>query len=114
MSSQKDKCIGCEANHEWYVEKAQNRLEQYRDYFGNIIDGWVNVVRKSPEVELVAAAREGVCKRCEHLRNAGVKIGDKVVKIEFCGICKCPIMSKTRSMGSECDDGRWRKHLKTL
>ena len=45
-------------------------------------------------------ARLDICAACEHLRKA---------PIEHCGICHCPIKSKTRVARSSCPKGKWPK-----
>jgi hypothetical protein len=107
-------CRGCDMSNQFLVDQAIKKINKVKDHVGLIADGWINVVKRAPETELVAAAREKICKKCEHQKKVGVTIGSKQVKVDYCGLCNCPIMSKTRSMGSECPDGRWRKHLKTI
>ena len=107
-------CSNCDKKNERYLQETKERLEKYRPHLGNTVDGWVNVVKKSPAVEMVATVRIDICNKCEHKKNAGVEISGKVIGIDYCGICKCPIISKTRSMAERCPANKWGPHVTTI
>ncbi len=63
--------------------------------FKEIINGWSNVIWEKPEVEKIAMDRAVICGNCpENINNV-------------CNICKCPLISKTRSEYSRCPNGLW-------
>lgn len=105
-------CSNCNEKNTSIYEKAKRELEGYRDTFGSIVDGWVNVVKRSPEVEHVAQVRIALCKTCPQKKK--IKVFKK--KVDYCSICRCPIISKTRSMREACPDEkpRWGPYLSTI
>lgn len=51
----------------------------------------------------VSETRMKICNKCEHHS----KHHKTRLLFVHCTICKCPLATKTRSLGSECPDGRW-------
>lgn len=64
--------------------------------FSKLVEGWKNVLWPNVFVQTVAEFRLQKCSGCEHL-----------TKLKACGKCKCPVMSKTRSMSSSCPVSIW-------
>jgi hypothetical protein len=60
----------------------------------HILDGWKNLVWKTPHVEKVAKARLAICTVCPH---SGIT----------CGKCGCKLSAKIRSMKSKCPINKW-------
>lgn len=66
-----------------------------------IMNGWMNVAKSklgvsSNQDEEVFKARREICNPCEHR-----------TKKDTCGLCGCPLMAKTRSLITNCPDGKW-------
>ena len=61
----------------------------------HIYEGWKNYFVKNPVVESVARDRAKICSGCEY---AG-----KVLGVNTCNACGCPLSFKTRSMDASCE-----------
>ena len=61
----------------------------------NIISGYKNLIWEKPEIEKLAMDRALVCGECSDNIN------------NVCNICKCPLISKTRSEFSHCPKNLW-------
>jgi hypothetical protein len=84
----------------------KNLIEVWKNK-GKILEGIVNSVFKRGDVEEVAQARHSVCNTCEHKDSVGKSClapGSQ----PCCFLCGCSLAFKTRSMSSECPDGRWK------
>lgn len=60
-----------------------------------IISGWSNVIWENPRIEKIAMDRAIICSECPENKN------------NICNICKCPLISKTRSEYSKCPQAKW-------
>ena len=70
-------------------------LTEAIDKAGLIVDGWMHVVVRKDDVEVLAARREAICSGCEHRRKL------------TCGLCGCPLVAKHRASDATCPIGRW-------
>jgi len=76
----------------------------------NIVNGWSNVVFKSPEVEALANKRAKICDTCPYASSGSVfdLEDEKVVELKgFCVKCGCPFKAKLRSINEICDINKW-------
>jgi hypothetical protein len=72
-----------------------------------ILEGITNSLIRDEFVEDVAKARLEVCDGCPNKDIEGTKCvmpGSK----PCCGLCGCSLTFKTRSLSSECPDGKWK------
>lgn len=60
---------------------------------------WKNVVLKPEEIQEIVEERREICNGCPHKT--------KMLKIEVCGKCHCPILSKTNSPLNSCPLKKW-------
>lgn len=63
--------------------------------FQEIINGYKNLIWEKPEIEKLAMDRAVICSECPENKN------------NVCNICKCPLISKTRSEYSRCPKNLW-------
>lgn len=66
------------------------------DLFTEIISGWKNYVFPNKEVEKIAVQRILTCIECP-----------KFTSKKTCGICKCYMPAKTRSINATCPLKKW-------
>ena len=64
-----------------------------------IINGWQNVFITDEVIESMAEKRLKVCNECT--------FKNKIIGIEICGKCHCPIVAKIRSIESICPENKW-------
>lgn len=75
-----------------------------------IAKGWVNLARATNETREMAARRLEICDTCPfkaQLSGVGVLLVQAVNQegsIYYCGLCGCPLASKTASPDSMCPD----------
>ena len=100
-------CKSCKDKAKKLIEEGTKSYNSLSSKGKEIADGWLHVLKKHPEVELVAKAREKICDICPH-KVKGV--------VPYCGKCTCPIVAKVRSMSTECPDDppRWKKYYVTV
>jgi hypothetical protein len=88
----------------------------------SIINGWSNLVFPSQSIENIAMLRALKCSQCPHIEQSkfveaivdtvtNKSIKQKVKKGSVCGLCKCPIAAKTRSLLEKCPDNRWEENV---
>ena len=65
----------------------------------NIFEGWSNVFIKDDNVEKIATLRRKICDLC---RSKGNSLG-----VDYCKICGCPLIAKSRSMNEHCPIEKW-------
>lgn len=77
----------------------------------NILDGWRNYIVKSEVSEGLAEKRAKVCIGCDELKKGGLltMIKDDFKEVEgfYCGLCKCPLSAKIRSINEKCELNKW-------
>ena len=66
-----------------------------------IIDAWVNKFVGDAESKALAEERMAICNICPR------KI--KMMGVEVCGACHCPLAGKTFSLENTCPEDRWVK-----
>lgn len=84
-------------------------LSKYIGAFKNsskILEGIKNNIFKSEHVEAEAALRMHVCNKCNFLDTSGSKCLVPGTQ-PCCGSCGCSLSLKTRSLSSECPEGKW-------
>lgn len=64
-----------------------------------IYQGWKNLILTKPDIESISKDRTEICNKCPNKEN---QLG-----LDVCGLCHCPLISKTRSLDSSCPDGKW-------
>lgn len=69
-------------------DNKQNKLEE-------IVQGWKNLVFKTPEAEELAKKRAEVCAGCDY--NV----------LSVCVLCGCPLAAKLRSKKTTCPKKKW-------
>lgn len=88
----------------------------------SIISGWNNLVFPSQAIETIAISRALKCSECPHVEQSKwveaivetVSKSSRKTKVKrgsVCGLCKCPIEAKTRSLLEKCPDGRWEENV---
>jgi hypothetical protein len=68
-----------------------------------ILEGITNTIMKDEFVEKVAKSRRLICDECS---NKGKKCAVKGTA-PCCNLCGCSLTFKSRSLSSECPDGKW-------
>lgn len=66
-----------------------------------IIEGWTNKIFTNEQVEILSNERMEICNQCPH------KI--KMLSVDVCELCMCPLSAKTRSPESDCAIHKWNK-----
>jgi hypothetical protein len=84
----------CKTRFELIIDAAKN--------IDNIVDGFNNLMFKSPEIEELAMKRAKVCAICKQ-NQAVIENGGK----EWCLMCGCYIPAKIRSRVERCEGGLW-------
>lgn len=64
-----------------------------------IYEGWKNLLIPDEEIEMIAKTRIDICNACPFKQE--------MLLIDCCSLCHCPIVSKARSLDSECPKGFW-------
>ena len=64
-------------------------------YLKTAVNGWSNLIKKDPEIEIIAKERSEICSQCTH----------KVLMT--CGLCGCPLAAKQRAVDGKCPAGLW-------
>lgn len=88
----------------------------------SIISGWNKLVFPSQTIETIAISRALKCSECPYIEQSKwveaivetvskSSRKTKVKKGSVCGICKCPIEAKTRSLLEKCPEGRWEENV---
>lgn len=88
-------------------------LSKYIGAFKNaskILEGIRNKTFKKEHVEAEAAIRFEICKKCSFLDLKGDKCMVPGTQ-PCCESCGCSLGLKTRSLSSECPQGKWRALL---
>lgn len=68
-----------------------------------ILEGITNTIMKDEFVEKVAKNRRLICDECS---NKGKKCAVKGTA-PCCNLCGCSLTFKSRSLSSDCPDGKW-------
>jgi hypothetical protein len=68
-----------------------------------ILEGITNTIMKDEFVEKVAKSRRLICDECS---NKGKKCAVKGTA-PCCNLCGCSLTFKSRSLSSDCPDGKW-------
>lgn len=71
-----------------------------------ILEGVRNTIIRDELVEDVAKMRREICDACEYLDTKGKDCAVKGTQ-PCCGDCGCSLTFKTRSLSSECPQGKW-------
>jgi len=66
-----------------------------------ILDGWMKVLIEDEETEKLSKERMTICNSCP--------FKSKIIGVEVCSRCNCPLIAKTRSKDSSCPKGFWNK-----
>ena len=61
-----------------------------------IIEGVINSVYKTEDIERLSNERLEICKACSEYANG------------VCSVCKCILSFKSRSINSKCPNGLWQ------
>lgn len=81
--------------------------------FKEIVNGYTNYAFPTPTIKQLADERARICSSCPHIEpNALLKVimpdnTEKEIQGSKCGICKCPLSAKVRSVFSSCPEGKW-------
>jgi hypothetical protein len=84
-----------------------NNLKNIWSNRKQILEGITNSLIRDEFVEDVAKARLEICDNCPNKDIEGTECvmpGSK----PCCGLCGCSLTFKTRSLSSECPDGKWK------
>jgi hypothetical protein len=71
-----------------------------------ILEGVRNTILRDELVEDVARMRREICDECEYLDTKGKECAMKGTQ-PCCGDCGCSLTFKTRSLSSDCPQGKW-------
>jgi hypothetical protein len=71
-----------------------------------ILEGIKNFINRDEHVERIAATRMSICEECPLLDLKGSKCFAPGTE-PCCGSCGCSLKLKTRSLESECPEGKW-------
>jgi len=71
-----------------------------------ILEGVRNTILRDELVEDVAKMRRDICDTCEYLDTKGKDCAVKGTQ-PCCADCGCSLTFKTRSLSSECPQGKW-------
>jgi len=71
-----------------------------------ILEGVRNTILRDELVEDVARMRREICDKCEYLDKKGKQCAMKGTQ-PCCGDCGCSLTFKTRSLSSDCPQGKW-------
>ena len=71
-----------------------------------ILEGVRNTILRDELVEDVAKMRRDICDTCEYLDVKGKECAVKGTQ-PCCADCGCSLTFKTRSLSSECPQGKW-------
>jgi hypothetical protein len=77
-----------------------------------IVEGWRNHLIPPEElkslIEAVSAERLGICSQCPYQSENAKKHGYTTYRADVhCTVCKCPLITKTKSLSSECPNKFW-------
>ena len=64
-----------------------------------ILKAWKNVAITNEEIEAIADQRSAICNKC---RNK-----ERMLGIDVCAACHCPLIAKQRSPENSCPLGLW-------
>jgi len=84
-------------------------LSKYIGAFKNtskILEGIKNKIFKKDHVEAEAKLRFNICKECSFFDDKGIKCLVPGTQ-PCCASCGCSLDLKTRSLSSECPQGKW-------
>lgn len=78
----------------------------------NIFNGWFNLLTDNKAVDKLAKSRAKICFKCDYKKDNQIIdkfIGDDIIEIKgtICGICKCPLSAKIRSINEKCPKNLW-------
>jgi len=73
---------------------------------GKILEGIKNSIFKQEHVEEIAATRDSICQKCEHIDREGKECVVPGTQ-PCCGICGCSLGFLQRSLSSKCEAGKW-------
>jgi hypothetical protein len=77
-------------------------LKRIGNKLSEIISGWYyTLLRDDPQIEKLSKDRLEVCSTCS--------FRGKNKWYEFCSICGCPLIAKSRSKRSNCPIDRWKR-----
>lgn len=71
-----------------------------------ILEGVRNTILRDELVEDIARMRRNICDQCEYLDTKGKECAVKGTQ-PCCGDCGCSLTFKTRSLSSDCPQGKW-------
>ena len=71
-----------------------------------ILEGVRNTILRDELVEDIARMRRNICDECEYLDTKGKECAVKGTQ-PCCGDCGCSLTFKTRSLSSDCPQGKW-------
>jgi len=78
-----------------------------------IVNGWQNYLfEETPLDDKIANQRAKICAECSHAKkgiHTAILPDYSFSKIQghYCGICKCPLSTKVRSVESVCPENKW-------
>tara|TARA_R110002020_G_scaffold24905_2_gene81268 strand:- start:521 stop:766 length:246 start_codon:yes stop_codon:yes gene_type:complete len=79
---------------------------------GKILEGWKKYFIPDPLTQEEAKVRASICYKCPDKKHGNILayLKDETIKeIEgyYCGVCRCPLVAKTRSTQDKCPKGNW-------
>ena len=80
-----------------------NVLKKIWENKAQILEGITNTLMKDEFVEEVAKNRRAICEECP---NKGIECAVKGTA-PCCNLCGCSLTFKSRSLSSDCPDGKW-------
>jgi hypothetical protein len=75
-----------------------------------ILEGFKNKIFKQEHIEAEAELRMDICKKCSFLDTVGTHCLMPGTQ-PCCGDCGCTLGLKTRSLSSDCPQGKWHALL---
>lgn len=78
----------------------------------NIFNGWYNLITDNKPAFKLAKTRALICFTCKYKKDNEIIedfVNDEIIEIKgtICGICKCPLSAKLRSIKEKCDKKLW-------
>lgn len=78
----------------------------------NIFNGWYNLLTDNKAVSELSKQRAKKCFDCEYKKDNSLIekfVNDSLIEVKgtICGICKCPLSAKIRSVNEKCPKNLW-------
>ena len=97
-------CRGCKKKKSGLITRGEKIYESLPDDAKKIAGAYLNLLKEDPRIEIVATARERICRDCPEMKEV---LGQKV-----CGVSGYMIAAVCRCMDCNCPSTklvRWKK-----